>query len=175
MDFDVAMTILRLAVGSIFLAHGLQKLFGWFGGSGISGTAQMMESLHLRPPRLHAVFAGGAETLGGVLLLLGFLMPLAALAVVAVMATAIATVHLHKGFFNSNGGYEFNLTLVAAVLALACVGPGWLSLDNLVGINLAGWTWALAALIVGACGSSLAIAVGRHTGEGHHMEPAPQA
>lgn len=171
MDFDVAATILRVAVGAIFLAHGMQKLAGWFGGGGIAGTAQFMESLDLHPPRLHAAFAGSAETLAGVLMLLGFLMPLAALAVVAVMATAIITVHAKNGFFNSGGGFEFNLALIGVGLALACTGPGWLSLDNLVGIVWSGWQWALAALIVGTLGAWSAVAMGHNHHEAEGVVP----
>lgn len=153
MDFDVAMTVLRVAAGAIFFAHGMQKLAGWFGGTGLAGTEQMMASLGLHPPRLQATMAALAETGAGVLLLTGLLMPLAALLACSVMLTAILTVHIKNGLFASNGGYELNLALIAPALALACVGPGWLSLDNLVGITWSSWRWALVALIVAAAGA----------------------
>lgn len=175
MDFDVAMTVLRLALGVVIVAHGTQKLFGWFGGGGIPGTAKYMESLAMHPPRLQAGFAGCAETLAGTLLILGFLMPLAAAALIAVMLTAIATVHFKNGFFNTNGGLEFPLSLMAGAFTLACVGPGWLSLDNLVGVNWASWQWAVIALIVAAAGSFSAVEIGRHSGTEEHLEESPPA
>lgn len=174
MDFDTATVILRLVVGSIFLAHGLQKMLGWFGGPGLKGTTQMMESLNMRPARLHAFSAATLETLGGTLLLLGFLMPVAAAAIVAVMVTAIQTVHFPKGFFNSNGGYEFNLTLIAVGLALACVGPGWLSIDHAIGLNWASWFWGLIALVAGTLGSVIAVSMGHHTAP-HEEHSAAQS
>lgn len=158
MDFDVAVTILRLVAASVFLAHGLQKLVGWFGGSGIAGTTGFMQSLGFKPARLHAIASALSETGAGVLLLLGLLMPLAALLLLAVMFTAVASVHFSHGFFGGNGGYEFNLTLMAIGLALACVGPGWLSLDQLFSIDLFGWEWALGALVLAAVGAGGALA-----------------
>lgn len=164
LDFDVSMTILRVVVGGLFLIHGTQKLFGWFDGPGMDGTEQMMQGLGMQPARLHAAAAATFETLGGLLLLTGLFVPVAALMLVAVMTTAIRTVHLAKGLFNHNGGYEFNLVMLAVPVAVASVGPGWLSLDNLFGVTWASWGWAVAALVAGVIGSTVAIATARSGG-----------
>src|SRR5204862_5519846 len=107
--------LLRLVVGLTFSAHGAQKLFGAFGGGGLDGTAQMFEKLGLRPGWLHARFAGTAEFAGGLLLALGLFTTPAAAALTAVMIAAVVTVHVRNGFFVTNGGFEYNLALVAAV------------------------------------------------------------
>src|SRR5918911_3404856 len=112
---NIAMLVLRLVVGLLFIGHGTQKLFGWFGGHGRAGTAQMFDSLGLQPGARIAVLAGAAEAAAGVLLVLGLVTPFAAAAITAVMVTAIATVHGAKGLWTTNGGYEYNLVLMACV------------------------------------------------------------
>jgi putative oxidoreductase len=158
---DLALFALHLIVGALFFAHGAQKLFGWFGGYGIGGTAGFMEGLGMRPARLHALAAGLAETVGGVLLALGLFTPIGAAMVIAVMVTAIITVHGTKGFFTQDGGYEFNLVLIAAAFALAGVGPGAWSLDNALDISWTGTGWALVALGAGLLGGIGAVVQGR--------------
>ena len=116
---DLALLVIRLAVGLLFVGHGAQKLFGVFGGSGLEGTAGMFDSIGLRPGWLHARAAGTAELLGGALLALGLFTPVAAAALIAVMTAAVITVHAPNGIWNSNQGYEFNLVMAAAVFALA--------------------------------------------------------
>lgn len=106
--------LLRLVIGGVMAAHGSQKLFGWFGGGGIDGTATMFASVGFRPPRPYAMLAGAAELLGGLLLAIGFLTPLGAAAVMGMMLAAIGTVHGPKGFSNTKGGWEFNVTLAIA-------------------------------------------------------------
>src|SRR5687767_6036829 len=113
----IALLILRLVVGLTLAAHGAQKLFGWFGGYGLTGTGGFLEQLGFFPGRRNAFLAGLAELSGGLLLALGFATPLAATLIISVMFVAIATVHLKNGFFNSNQGFEYNLTL--AVVALS--------------------------------------------------------
>jgi putative oxidoreductase len=151
--------ILRLVVGGYFIGHGTQKLFGWFGGYGPEGTGQFFESIGLRPGKRHAVAAGLAETGGGALLVLGAATPLASAAVIATMLTAINRVHIKNGPFVSEGGYEYNVVLIAAVLALTEVGPGWPSVDEARGSQAHGTKWALLALIMGALGAAGAHAV----------------
>jgi putative oxidoreductase len=151
----------RIVVGGIFVGHGTQKLFGWFGGPGIEGTAKMMGSLELHPPRRNAIAASVAETAGGAMLVLGALTPLAAAAVTGTMITAIRTVHWKNGPWNANKGYEFNLTLIAATLAIVDAGPGAPSVDHALSLDDAGPGWALASLAAGAVGSTLAIEAGR--------------
>jgi putative oxidoreductase len=158
---DLALFALHFIVGALFFAHGAQKLFGWFGGYGIGGTAGFMEGLGMRPARLHALAAGLAETVGGVLLALGLFTPIGAAMVIAVMVTAIITVHGTKGFFTQDGGYEFNLVLIAAAFALAGVGPGAWSLDNALDISWTGTGWALVALGAGLLGGIGAVVQGR--------------
>ncbi len=147
-------TLLRLTLGGLFVGHGSQKLLGWFGGHGLDGTAQMFESLGLRPGKTHAIAAGAAEAGGGALMVAGLATPLAASAVTATMLTAIHRVHLKNGPWATNGGYEYNLVLIAAALALAEVGPGSLSLDAKLGRKLYGPGWAIAALLGGAAGAA---------------------
>ena len=119
---DLGILLLRLTVGLSMAAHGSQKVFGWFGGYGPDGTGQFMEALGFRPGRRHALAAGFAEVVGGVLLAIGLFTPLAAVLIASVMVVAAATVHWKNGFFITSSGYEFNLVLGAAE---PCVhGPG---------------------------------------------------
>ena len=120
---------LRLPIGIIFVAHGAQKLFGWFGGYGLAGTGQWMDSIGLHPGALMALLAGGAEFFGGLALLAGFLVrPAAALQAFA-MLVAIFGVHIGKGLFAANNGYEYALALLAVTVALVVSGAGRLSVD----------------------------------------------
>jgi len=161
--------LLRLTVGGLFIGHGTQKLFGWFGGHGLDATAQGFEQLGMRPGRRNAIAAGVAEAGGGAALVLGLATPLAAATLTATMLTAINRVHLKSGPWLSNGGYEYNLVLIAAVLALAEVGPGALSLDGARGRERAGPGWALAALALGGAG-----ALGAHLVAEAQPAPPPQ-
>jgi putative oxidoreductase len=146
--------LLRVVLGASFVGHGTQKLLGWFGGRGLEATAQGFDSMGIRPGRLQATAASATETVSGALLLLGFATPLAASGITAVMLTAINRVHGKNGFWNTDGGYEFNLLLMGAALALAEVGPGEPSLDAALGINVSGSGWAAAALAAGALGAA---------------------
>lgn len=123
---------LRIPVGLILAAHGAQKLFGWFGGHGLAGTAQWLESIGLAPGLLMALLAGGAEFFGGLALMLGLLTRPAALVSAFTMLVAIFSVHISHGLFIANGGYEFALALLAATVALTLQGAGRFSLDGLV-------------------------------------------
>ena len=115
---DLGLLILRFVVGLTLAAHGAQKLFGWFGGYGLDGTGQFMDTLGFHPGRRHAALAGLTEAGGGVLLALGLLTPLGAALVASVMLVATITVHLKNGFFAPGGGYEYNLVLASADIAL---------------------------------------------------------
>ena len=152
--------VLRLVVGSIFTVHGLQKLTGEFGGPGLAGTEKMMEATRMYPPRRNALFAALGETLSGVGIILGAATPLSVGVATATMATAVRKVHLKNGFFNSKGGYEFNLTLTAAAAALAIDGPGPISVDALVGKSRWGLFWGAFAVIGGIVASSFAVEAG---------------
>jgi putative oxidoreductase len=146
---DIALVILRIVVGLLFVGHGTQKLFGWFGGSGIDGTTKMLGSLGYRPARAHALLTGVAEVGGGVLLAIGFLVPLAAAALVGVMLNAIASVHLKHGLWTTNGGLEFPLVMAAVPTAIAFAGAGVYSLDDAIGWGPSGTAWGIAAVAVG--------------------------
>jgi putative oxidoreductase len=124
------LTILRIIAGVTFVAHGSQKLFGWFGGYGLAGVGEWMESIGLAPGYLMALMAGSAEFFGGLALILGLLARPAAAVLAVTMLVAIASVHLANGFFMSNNGYEFALALLAMSLAVLSEGAGKLSLDQ---------------------------------------------
>jgi putative oxidoreductase len=120
---------LRIPVGLIFAAHGAQKLFGWFGGYGLEGTGQWMGSIGLAPGYLMALLAGSAEFFGGLALVLGLLVRPASAALAFAMAVAILSVHIDKGLFVSNNGYEYGLALLAVSFSLVLTGAGRASLD----------------------------------------------
>ncbi|MBI6577606.1 DoxX family protein [Pseudomonas viridiflava] len=126
------LTILRVIVGIAFIAHGSQKLFGAFGGYGLEGTAQYMESLGLTPGYLMALLSGGAEFFGGLGLLVGLLARSAAALVTVLLLVAIFTVHIGNGFFMANNGFEYALALLGGALAVLIEGAGKLSLDRLI-------------------------------------------
>jgi putative oxidoreductase len=136
MTFDLALAIPRVVIGVILAAHGLQKLVGWFDGHGISGTAGFLAQLGFKPARLWAWGLALAETFGGVLMALGLFSPIGPALVAAAMVTALLVVHRPNGFWNTNGGVEWPLTLIAVALSSAITGPGAYSLDAALGISL---------------------------------------
>lgn len=123
---------LRIPVGITLVAHGAQKLFGWFGGYGLEGTGQWMASTGLEPGYTMALLAGSAEFFGGLALILGLLVRPAAVVLAFTMAVAIFAVHIGNGLFMSNNGYEYALVLLAASAALAISGAGRASLDRII-------------------------------------------
>ena len=149
----MARLILRTLMGVLFMGHGLQKLRGWFGGYGIEGTAGFFESIGLKPGKRHATAAGVAETAGGAALALGLATPVAAASLIGVMTTAVKTVHLEKGPWVSDGGWEYNAVVIAALAALVETGPGPASLDRALGIEMKGPVWAFLALGAGVGGA----------------------
>jgi putative oxidoreductase len=116
--------ILRLAMGSVFIAHGAQKLFGAFGGPGLKGFSGFLGSMGIKPAMAWAVATALVEFVGGLFLVLGFLTRISAGLIAVVMAMAFFTVHLKNGFFVDKHGFEFVLVLLAAAIALALLGPG---------------------------------------------------
>jgi putative oxidoreductase len=152
---DLGRTALRFVIGPLFIGHGTQKLFGWFGGHGPDGTGAFFEQLGLKPGRRQATAAGASEAVGGALLTLGALTPVAAGLITGTMITAIRKVHLAKGPWSTNGGYEYNLTLIAAMLALTEAGPGRPSVDEAVFPWLKGNGLALAEFAASAAGAAL--------------------
>ena len=140
----LGIAILRAVVGGFFVGHGIQKL------QRLEGTAGGFESMGLKPGKVHATAAAVAETGGGALLVAGAATPLAAAALTGTMTVAIDTVHAAKGPWNTEGGYEYNATLIAALFAITAHGPGALSLDRREG----GTAWAFAQLAAGVGGAA---------------------
>ena len=167
-----ARLLARLFIGATFIGHGTQKLFGWFGGPGIDGTTGMMEKLELAPPRANAYAASLSETLGGSAIALGAFTPLAAASLIGTMTTAIRTVHLKNGFWSTGGGYEYNLTIIAALLLLVDGGPGALSVDGALGLEETGAGVALGALALGVLGSTVTLAAAQAAGKKAAAEAA---
>lgn len=151
---------LRLVVGGVFAAHGLQKLAGSFGGPGLAGVETSMEAVNMHPAKANALLVGATETFGGAAIALGAATPVAAGGLIATMITAIRKVHGRNGFFATAGGYEFNLTLITALVALVAEGPGPVSVDAVIGKRRWGAWAALLALGGGAVASTLAIDLG---------------
>ncbi|MDW6004959.1 DoxX family protein [Vibrio mangrovi] len=131
-DAQFAPLILRVPVGIILMAHGSQKLFGWFGGYGLEGTGQWMASLGMEPGILMAFLAGCGEFFGGMFLLLGLLTRPAAFVTAFTMVVAIFSVHINNGLFLSNNGYEYALALLAICVSLIFSGSGKVSLDQAI-------------------------------------------
>ncbi|MET7731493.1 DoxX family membrane protein [Streptomyces sp. NPDC005402] len=155
---DLGLLLLRLGTGGVLAAHGAQKLLGWFGGGGLEGTGQFMESVGYAPGKASATAAGLAEAGGGTLLALGLATPAAGAAAAGAMAGASA-VHAPNGFFNAGGGYEYAASLGLTLAGLAVTGPGRISLDHALGHTVnRGWmvpvalgaTALVTTLVVGA-------------------------
>jgi len=159
---NVALLVLRLVVGLLFVGHGAQKLFGWFRGHGPRGTASWFESVGLVPALPLVIVAGTAELVGGALLATGLFLPAGAALVIAVMVAATLTVHWSHGLWNEHGGFELPLVLAAAAFALATLGAGTISLDNAFGIDWAGIWWGVAALAAGAFAGLVAVGTGAY-------------
>lgn len=153
---NFGLLVLRLTLGGLFVGHGTQKLFGWFGGPGMKGTKGMMTSLGVNPPDVWAPVVAAGETSGGVLTALGFLFPLGPLNIMAAMWVAMRKVHWSNGIWNSGGGVEFPMVNIASAFALAAIGPGRFSLDGRLGTRLPTPLTVLAALTTaGIVGVSL--------------------
>src|SRR3954470_8892533 len=170
---NVALLVLRIVVGALFFGHGSQKLFGWFRGHGLKGTAGFFEGVGTMPASLLAFLAGLAELSGGLLLGIGLFVPIAALLLAAVMATATATVHWKNGIWSTDGGFEFPLVMTTVAFSVAALGPGTISLDNAFGLAWSGLGWAIAAIVVGAIGGLGALVLGRVLH--HRHEPMAHA
>jgi putative oxidoreductase len=154
--------LLRVVVGGTMFSHGAQKLFGWFGGHGLRGTAGFFGSLGWRLPLVMAFLAGLGEA-SGLAFAVGFLTPLAAFGIAVVMLNAIAVVHWRNGFFNGNGGIEFPLVLATSAVAIAAIGPGRFSIDRWIGWddNISGVWWGVGVLAAALVTTLLTVAVFR--------------
>jgi putative oxidoreductase len=155
---DTGLLLVRLVIGVLLIGHGTQKLFGWFGGYGLEGTGGFFHSLGFRPGRVMAAVAGLSEAGGGLLLALGLLTPLAGAALVGTLLVA-ASVHVEKGLWGTNGGYEMALVYGVLAAAVALSGPGSVSLDRAFGIDDS-WSvgLGLAAIAIGLLSGAAVIA-----------------
>jgi len=145
---DWALLLLRLWLGSLFTAHALQKLLGWWGGPGWAEWTSRVTRHGFRPSALFAALALGAELAGGPLLLVGLATPVAAAFLSVLMIVAIRKVHFRNGFFNERRGFEFQGTLLVGLVTLGIAGPGRLALDAALPATLLDGQ-AYAALVAG--------------------------
>lgn len=145
----LGLTVLRAILGAVFIGHGTQKLFGWFQGEGLRNTGDSFDSIGLSPGPQQATTAGVSETVGGALIATGFLTPVGCALITGVMTQAIRSVHAGKGPWFTDEGWEYNVVLIAAVFAIAELGPGYWSLDHALGTERSGPRWALPAVGVG--------------------------
>ena len=155
---EFGLLLLRLVVGALFIGHGTQKLFGWFGGYGVEGTGGFLESLGYRPGKPYAILGGVAEAGGGLLLFLGLFTPLAAALLIAMMINAIFAVHVENGAWAQNNGYEYPLVVAITAGAIALGDGGAASLDKMFGLNLGGlvgWLGILAGIIAGVIAANV--------------------
>lgn len=158
--------VLRLVIGLGLAAHGAQKLFGWFGGHGIAGTASFFEQLGFRPGRPFATAAAVTEFSSGLLVALGLLGPIGPALMISVMIVAMGSVHWSNGFFATDNGIETPFLYATAAFVLALIGPGNFSLDALLGIE---WlrepavVWSV--LVIGVVGAAVNLAMRRSTQE----------
>jgi putative oxidoreductase len=150
---NLGLLLIRVIFGLVMVAHGAQKLFGWFGGYGLTGTGGFFESLGFRPGRRFAFMAALSEFVGGWLFTLGFLGPVGPALILAVMLVASISVHLRNGLFAATNGVEVPLLYATGVVGVALIGFGSYSLDAALGLATL-WTPALIglALAVGVIG-----------------------
>ncbi|WP_422745429.1 DoxX family protein [Mycobacterium sp. WMMD1722] len=153
--YDVGVLILRVVLGLTMAAHGYNKFFG---GGRIPGTAGWFDSIGMKPGMFHARVAASTEMAAGIGLAVGLFTPVPAAGFVALMLVAAWTVHRANGFFIVKEGWEYNLVLAAAAVAVPAIGPGRLSLDHLLfgGTGLwelvQGWWGLVIALVLGLAG-----------------------
>ncbi|WP_052845037.1 DoxX family membrane protein [Streptomyces sp. NRRL S-31] len=154
---DWGLLLLRLTFGLLMAGHGAQKLFGWFGGTGLTAVAKAFGDLGFHPARLFALIGGLSELLGGLGLAVGLLTPLAAAALVGVMINAMVTVTAAHGLWDTDGGVEYNVGIAVVAIAVAAIGPGRLSLDRFFPWGRGGWPAACVALGLGGIGAGITL------------------
>ncbi|MGW7019082.1 DoxX family protein [Streptomyces decoyicus] len=155
---DLGLLLLRLTVGLILAGHGAQKLFGFFGGHGLTATGKGFEALGYRPGEFYAGLAGTSEVLGGLGLAAGLLTPLAAAALIGVMINAMA-LSASQGLWAVSGGIEYPLTIAVVALTVAATGPGRFALDRPFRWGNGGLRSAAFALVAGGVGAAIVLAL----------------
>ncbi|MBK5258910.1 MAG: DoxX family protein [Thermoanaerobaculia bacterium] len=145
---DQGLLLARLVLGLLMAAHGSQKLFGWFGGYGLTGTSGFFESLGFRPARLFAAAAAAGEIASGLLVAVGLFGPIGPALMLSIMIVAAVTVHWH-GVFATSNGVELPLLYATGAVAIALTGYGRFSLDALSGLGSV-WTPLIVAAVLAA-------------------------
>ncbi len=152
-DLDLAMLILRIATGGMIFMHGYNHFFG---GGRLPGAGRWFDSLGIHPGYFHAWVTAVVEVGSGVLLVAGFLTPIAAAGVVGILSTAIFLVHRHNGFFILKEGWEYAAYIIVGSSVLGILGPGRWSLDHAIGWHdVHGWVglaWSLGLGVVASAG-----------------------
>ncbi|MGW2425412.1 DoxX family protein [Streptomyces sp. NPDC001709] len=156
---DWGLLLLRLTFGLFMAGHGSQKLFGLFGGPGLTATGKGFADLGYRPGKLFAVVGGLSEFLGGLGLAVGLFTPLAAAALIGVMINAMATVTGAHGLWEAKGGVEYSVGIAVVALAVAAIGPGRLALDRFFRWGSGGWPEAAFALGVGGVAAAVTLSL----------------
>ncbi|MEU9440935.1 DoxX family membrane protein [Streptomyces sp. NPDC048304] len=154
---DFGLLLLRLTFGLLMAGHGSQKLFGLFGGRGLTATGRGFDSLGYRPGKVFAVIGGLSEFLGGLGLAVGLLTPLAAAALIGVMINAMVSVTAAHGLWETDGGVEYSVGIAVVALAVAAVGPGRLALDRFFPWGTGGWAEAACALGLGGVAAAITL------------------
>jgi len=172
---DTGLLILRIVVGLLLIGHGTRRLFGWFGGRGLAGTARYFRSVGYWPPKFITSFAISAEIVGGAALAAGFMTPLAAAVVIGAMLNAVA-IHWRNGLWAADNGFEYPLVTAAAAVTLAFTGAGAVSLDARVGLGGASLEAGLVAIAMGLlAGSALLVSrTAARSEAGPAWEPKPK-
>lgn len=156
---DWGLLLIRVTFGLVMAAHGAQKLFGIFGGQGLTATGRGFEAIGYRPGKVFATIAGLSELLGGLGLAVGLLTPLACAALIGVMINAMALVTAQHGLWASDGGLEYNLCIAVVALGIAATGPGRLALDRFFPWGRGGWPSAALALGLGGIGAAITLSI----------------
>ncbi|MFD8298999.1 DoxX family protein [Streptomyces bauhiniae] len=156
---DWGLLLIRLTFGLLMAGHGAQKLFGIFGGDGLTATGKGFESLGYRPGKVFATIGGLSELLGGLGLAVGLLTPLAAAALIGVMINAMALVTGSGGLWAADGGVEYNVCIAVVALGVAAIGPGRLALDRFFPWGRGGWWPAAVALGLGGIGAAITLSL----------------
>ncbi|GGT19316.1 hypothetical protein GCM10010207_18060 [Streptomyces atratus] len=156
---DCGLLLIRITFGLLMAGHGSQKLFGIFGGEGLTATGKGFAALGYHPGTVYAAICGGSEFLGGMGLALGLFTPLAAAALIGVMINAMVTVTAAHGLWETQGGVEYNLCIAVVALAIAAIGPGQLALDRPFRWGKGGWREAAVALCLGGIAAAIALSL----------------
>ncbi|MFE1312882.1 DoxX family protein [Streptomyces sp. NPDC058755] len=156
---DWGLLLVRLTFGLLMAAHGAQKLFGVFGGDGLTATGRLFASIGYRPGRLFAMIGGLSEFLGGLGLALGLFTPLAAAALIGMMINAMVTVTGAHGLWDADGGVEYSVCITVVAIAIAAIGPGRLALDRFFRWGTGGWGEAGFALGLGGVAAAITLSL----------------